>query len=324
MKAAVCTRYGAPQFVEIREVPTPRPKPKEVLIRIIATTVSSGDWRIRSFTIPRGMGFPFRLAMGWNGPRQPILGTELVGEITEIGSAVKRFRVGDQVIAFCAISGMACHAEYRALPESANIIPRPDGLTDDEAAAFSFGGTTALHFLRDKGQIQSGQRLLILGASGSVGSAAIQIARHFGAEITAVTSPPNIDLVRNLGAGHVIDYKAEDFTRNGQQYDLILDTVNAVTFAHARPSLTATGRLLMVAAELPGMLTALLSSFSTQRAISSMAPERREDLEFLAQLAQSGHYKPVIDSTYPLDQIQQAHTRVETGRKRGNVVVRVG
>lgn len=321
MKAAVCLRYGSPEQVEIRDVPNPEPKPHEVLIRVQATTVTSGDWRIRSLTIPLGMKTLLRLALGWNGPRQPILGSECVGTIQAVGSQVRLFEVGQPVIAFHGAS-MGCHAELKIMAEKGALIPRPDGLSDQEAAAFSFGGTTALHFLRDKAGIQSGQRILIIGASGSVGSAAIQIARHFGAHVTTLTSAANTNLAEQLGAHQTYDYKSHDFTRASDRYDLIMDAVNATTFSQARPILNPGGRLLMVAADLGPMIRSLFP-MGDRRSICSVAPERRADLEFLAQLATAGGYRPVIDSTFQLADIQSAHRRVESGRKRGNVVVQI-
>ena len=320
MRAALCTKYGPPDVVRVEEIPTPVPKPNEVLIRIIATTVSSADWRIRSFTLPTGFATLARLIFGFTGPRARILGSELVGEITAIGAAVTRFRVGHQVIAFPGVH-MGAHAEFRALPETASIVKRPANLTDAEAAALCFGGTTALHFLRDVAQLRAGQRVLILGASGAVGSAAVQIARHFGAEVTGISSAANHDLLRGLGAHHVIDYKAQDFAQLSTPYDVIMDVVNATTFTHAKAALTPTGRFLMVAADLPAMLGALATIHTAQKAVSSVVPERLADVQLLADLAAEGKYRPAIDSTFPLAEIQQAHARVESGRKRGSVVV---
>lgn len=320
MRAALCTKYGPPDVVRIEEIPTPVPKPNEVLIRIIATTVSTADWRIRALAMPKGFATLARLIFGITGPRAPILGSELVGEITAIGAAVTRLRIGDQVIAFAGVR-LGCHAEFRALPETAAIAKRPPNLTDAEAAALCFGGTTALHYLRDVGCLQAGQRVLIIGASGAVGSAAIQIARHLGAEVTGVSSASNHDLQRGLGAHHVIDYKTQDFAKSGERYDVIMDVVNATTFSHAKAALTPTGRFLMVAADLPAMLGGLTTIPTAQKAVSSVSPERLADVQFLADLAAQGQYRPTIDSTFPLAEIQQAHARVESGRKRGNVVV---
>jgi NADPH:quinone reductase-like Zn-dependent oxidoreductase len=323
MRAAVCTRYGSPDVIAIQELPDPVPRAGEVLIRVIATTVSSGDWRLRALAVPTGLRTMIRLAMGWNRLRQPILGSDLCGEVIALGTGVSRFRLGERVVAFAGVR-MGCHAERRALPESAFIVPKPPSLSDHEAASLAFGGTTALHFLRDKGAIAAGQRVLVIGAAGCVGSAAVQLARHFGAEVTAVTSAANHELARSLGAERAIDYHTTDFAGEGRQYDLILDAVNATTFARARSALAPAGRLLMVAAEVPGMLRAATTILGGQKACAGMAPERLEDVQFLAELAERGEYRPVVDSVYPLEEIVTAHRRAESGRKRGSVVVEVG
>jgi NADPH:quinone reductase-like Zn-dependent oxidoreductase len=320
MKAAVYTEYGPPEVVRIEEVETPTPRDNEVLIRIHATTVATGDWRARSLQLPPGFG-PFgRLFFGIRSPRQPILGTELAGEIESIGKDVSRFKVGDQVFAFPGIR-MGSHAEYRCMPEDGAIAHKPPNLSYGEAAALSFGGTTALDFLK-RGKLQSGERILINGASGAVGTAAVQLARHFGAEVTGVCSTANLDLVRSLGAKHVIDYTNEDFTRNGETYDVIVDTVGAAPYSRSKNSLREGGRLLLVLGSLKDLLTApLISMTSDKKVIAGPVAERPEDVRFLADLAEAGAFKPVIDRCYPFEEIVEAHRRVDTGRKRGNVVV---
>jgi NADPH:quinone reductase-like Zn-dependent oxidoreductase len=320
MRAAVVARYGPPESVHLTAVPVPRPGDHGVLIRVAATTVSAADWRVRAHAMPRGFSLLSRLALGWTGPRQPILGTELSGTVVEVGKAVTRFRPGDAVIAFTG-ARMGTHAEYCAVADTAAIVAKPAGLSWTEAAALSFGGTTALFFLRDKGKVRSGESVLVIGASGAVGSAAVQLARHFGAGVTAVTSGANLDLVRKLGAEHVIDYTAEDFTRSGRRYDIILDCVGATTFAHARAALEPDGRFLMVATGLPEMLGALTTLPFRQKAIAGMAPERADDLALLAELAQRGAWRPLVDEVLPFDAIVAAHRRVESGRKRGSVVL---
>lgn len=302
--------------------PTPVPRENEVLIRIHATTVSTADWRLRSLKTPKGFAFLLRLIMGFWGPRNGVLGTELSGTISAVGAKVTRFQQGDHVIAFPSVA-MGCHAEYRVMPEKGVIIKRPAQLSHEQAASLCFGGTTALHFLRDKGQIKPGQRVLILGAAGCVGSAAVQLARHFGAQVTAVSRTENHELLRSLGAFHSIDYTQEDFTNSGEKYDLILDCVDATTFSHARKALTPTGRYLMIAAGLPSILASFSTYLTRQKAISSICPERVEDIQFLADLAAAGEFIPVIDSTFSLDQIVEAHRRVESGRKRGSVVLQL-
>ncbi len=320
MQAAFCTRYGPPETVQLVELPTPTPKAHEVLIRIRASTVSSADWRLRSGKMPRGFGVISRLVFGLRRLRQPILGTEFCGTIAALGPEVTRFKVGDTVIGFAG-AAMRCHADYRTMREDGALAPKPAGLSDAEAAALCFGGTTALHFLRDKARLQPGQSVLILGGAGSVGSAAVQIARHLGAVVSTTSSAANLDLLRSLGAAHTLDYHTEDFTRAGPRFDLIMDTVGASTFDEACRALRPGGLYLAIAADLSGMLAGFRRGPGGRRQVGGPAPERPADVAWLADLAARGHYRPVIDGSFPLAQIAAAHARVETGHKRGNVVV---
>jgi NADPH:quinone reductase-like Zn-dependent oxidoreductase len=273
--------------------------------------------------MPAGFG-PFgRLFFGIQRPRQPILGTELAGEIESIGKDVSRFKVGDQVFAFPG-ARMGSHAEYRCMPEDGAIAKKPSNLTFDEAAALSFGGSTALHFLR-RGNLRSGEKVLVNGASGAVGTAAVQLARHLGADVTGVTSSANVDLVKSLGANHVIDYTHEDFTTNGETYDVIVDTAGTAPYSRCKNSLREGGRLLLVLGTLTDLLTApLISLTSDKKIVAGPAAGRTEDLRFLAELAEAGEFRPVIDRQYPLEQIVEAHRYVDTGHKKGNVVITVG
>ena len=324
MKAAVYHKYGSPEVVEVMEIPRPVPKSNEVLIKIHATTVSSADWRIRSLSVPAGFGPLVRLAFGICKPRKPILGTELAGEIVTVGKNVTRFSVGDRVFAHPG-ARFGCHAQYIALPEHGPVALKPDSLSYEEAAALSFGGVTALYFLRDRGGIQRGEKVLINGASGTVGSAAIQLAKYFGAEVTAICSTANLELVKSVGADKVIDYTREDFTRNGESYDIIMDAVGTAPWSRVKTSLTDTGRLLLVVAGFfDTLLAPLVSSKGGKKALAGTAKERSEDLDFLAHLAATEKFKPVIDRSYPLEQIAEAHTLVDTGHKRGSVVIKVG
>jgi len=319
MKAAFATRYGGPDTVQIRDIPTPQPKPNEVVVRIHASTVASADWRMRSGQAPRGFGLMIRLIFGLRRLRQPILGTEFSGTIAAIGANVTRFQTGDAVIGFTG-AGMRCHAEYRVMDQNAALALKPGNLSDAQAAALCFGGTTALHYLRDKAHLQPGQSILILGGAGSVGSAAVQIARHMGAQISTTSSASNHALLQSLGAIHTLDYQSSDYTKTGP-YDIIMDTVGASNFRSACRALKPGGQYLAVAGDLPGMLGGLRKGPQGQRQRSGPAPERRSDVEWLTNLATQGHYTPVIDDIYPFDQIAAAHARVETGHKRGNVVV---
>jgi NADPH:quinone reductase-like Zn-dependent oxidoreductase len=323
MKAIVYHRYGSPDVLHVAEVPKPAPKPNEVLIRIHASTVTTGDWRARSLEMPAGFRLLGRLAFGVLGPRKPILGTELAGVIEEVGTAVTRFKPGDEVFAFTGAK-YGCHAEYRTMLGDGLIARKPANLSFEEAAALSFAGTTALTFLRDKGGVKAGDEVLIVGASGGVGTAAVQIAKHLGAEVTGVCSSANMGLVRSIGADHAIDYTKEDFAQLSKAYDVILDTTGTTTFARCERVLKPGGRLLLV----QGSFSQALgldgpSKASGKKVIAGVNSERPEDMTYLARLAEAGELKPVIDRSYPLEQAAEAHAYVDTGRKRGNVILSV-
>ena len=320
MKAIVYERYGPPEVLQLKEVEKPTPKDNEVLIKTYATTVTSGDWRVRSLNVPVGFGLIMRLVFGVSRPKQPILGTELAGVVESVGKDVRKFKVGDQVFAF-SDPVMGCHAEYKCMPEDGAVALRPPNLTYDEAAALSFGGTTALNFFR-RGKLQRGESVLVNGASGGVGTAAVQLAMHFGADVSGVCSTANVELVRSLGASHVIDYTKEDFTQTGETYDIIVDTVGTAPFSRSKASLKERGRLLMVVGGLPDMLQIpWVSMTSSKKIIAGQAAACAEDLRFLARLAEAGEFKPVIDRRYPFEQIAEAHRYVDTGRKKGNVII---
>jgi len=317
VRAILYQRYGPPEVLELEDIPKPTPKDHEVLIKVRATTVTVADWRLRSLSAPRGFGIPMRLAMGPSRPRRPILGAELSGEIEAIGKDVSRFKVGDQVFA----GVLATYVEYKCMREDAALALKPANLSYEEAAALSFGGVTALAIMR-KGKIEAGQSVLINGASGAVGTAAVQMAKNQGARVTGVCSTANLELVKSIGADEVIDYTREDFARRGQTYDVIVDNVGNAPFSRTRDALKPGGRLLLVVGTLSEMLTApLVSMGSGKRVIVVPARARAEDLRLLASLAESGRFKPVIDRRYPFEQMVEAHRYVDTGRKRGNVVV---
>lgn len=323
MKAAVYEEYGSADVIRLKEVEKPRPEANEVLIRTHATTVTSADARLRSLTMPTGFGIIARLIFGVLRPRNPILGVEIAGRIEALGKDASNFRIGDRVFAICG-RNMGCHAEYKCMAEDGAIALIPPELGDEEAVALPFGGTTALDFLR-RGNLQAGEKVLVNGASGAVGSAMVQLARHFGAVVTGVCRTANMKLVKSLGADHVVDYTKEDFARNGERYDIIADTVGTAPFSRSKGSLKEGGRLLMVLAGLPAMLPIpWVSVTSSKRIIAGPATERAEDLRFLAELAATGGFRPVIDRRYAFDRITDAHRHVDSGRKKGNVVITVG
>lgn len=322
MKAAVYRRYGGPEVVELAEVAKPVPNDNEVLVRIHATTVSTGDFRARSLKLPGGFAFMGRPVFGLFGPRQPILGTELAGVVESVGPAVTRFKPGDEVFAFPA-ARYGSHAEYRVMPENGAIALKPANLSFEQATALSFGGANALFFLRKAG-IKAGDRVLVVGASGSVGSAAVQIARHFGAKVTGLTSTANLDLVRSLGADEVIDYTAEDFTDRGPAWDIIVDTTGTAPLARSEKALRPGGRLAMVTgtlAEAVGLKRPARGS--GKKVIAGVSKITPDDLRYLARIAADGEYRPLVDRVYPLESVSEAHEYVEQGHKRGNVVMTV-
>jgi NADPH:quinone reductase-like Zn-dependent oxidoreductase len=322
MKAYVCRRYGGPEVVELVDVPKPAPQDNEVLVRIHATTVSAGDWRVRTLDVPKGFGVFARMALGLRGPRQPVLGTELAGTIETVGRSVTRFKPGDAVFAFPGVK-MGAHAQYRAVAEDGPIALKPENLSFDEAATLSFGGSTALNYL-EKARIERGDRVLVIGASGAVGSSLVQLAKHFGAHVTGVTSTKNLELVRSLGADRVIDYTREDFTRMSDTYDIIADAVRGTSYERCRHVLKENGRLLAIAGGVPDLLSALWAPMTgSKRVLAGQAVERPEYVQQLAELARTGTIRPVIDRRYEFSQMREAHAYVETGRKRGSVVVRV-
>jgi NADPH:quinone reductase-like Zn-dependent oxidoreductase len=320
MRAYVCRRFGPPEVLELVEVPRPIPGDHDVLIKVRATTVTAGDWRCRSRIVPKGMDLAARMYLGFSKPRHPILGTELAGEIEAVGRHVRRFKVGDQVFAF-SFPSMGSYAEYKCLAEDGPLVPKPPNLRYEEAAALSFGGTTALGFLK-AGGIRRGDKVLVNGASGAVGTALVQIAKHFGADVTGVCSTGNIGLVESIGADKVIDYTRDDFTRSGETYDIIVDTAGTAPFSRSEGSLKEGGRLLLVLGALADVVKAPWESITTGKKVVAGVPKWDvDDLRLLGQLAASGEFKPVIDRRYPFEQMVEAHRYVDTGHKKGNVVI---
>lgn len=314
MQAAVVNRYGAPEVVCVAEVPRPAPRADEVLVRVKAVAVTSADSRIRGARFPAGLGFLARLMFGVVRPRRPILGSSFSGVVETVGSRVGDLAPGDGV---CGMTGnkLGAHAEYLALPAK-KLARKPLGVTHEDAAGLLFGGTTALFFLRDKGLAGHGTSVLVNGASGAIGTNAIQLAKHLGATVTGVTSAANASLVTNLGADRVIDYTNNDLTATDQRFDVVLDTVGNISITSGRRLLNTGGVLLLAVANLGEMIRA------RGNVVAGSAPERVEDFDFLLQLVADGEITVVHDQTYDLDDIADAHRRVDSGHKLGNVVVR--
>lgn len=323
MKAIVYEKYGPPSVLQMRDLAVPTAKDDEILIEVRATTVTSGDARMRALNVPRGYGLLSRLALGVFAPRNRILGVELSGVVAAVGKSVTRFEVGTPVFAMSDTYG-GCYAEYRVFPEGGAIARKPANVSFEEAAALCFGGTTALDFFR-RGKLRTGERLLVNGASGAVGTAAVQLAKHLGAHVTGVCGTANVELVRSLGADAVIDYTKTDFTRNGEAYDLIMDTAGTAPWSRSQGSLRPGGRLLVILGGLPDVLTGLwVNMTSDKTVVSGVATVRPEDVRLLAELAEAKIYTPVIDRVYPLERIVEAHAYVDEGHKKGNVVITVG
>ena len=322
MKAIFHTQYGSADLLRLEEVEKPAPKDNEILITIHATTVSTGDCNMRNFTFVSRSMLPFaKLMFGIRKPwKARVLGTELAGEVERVGKDVTRFKAGDRV--FGSTGGG--HAQFACIPEVGALAIRPDSLDWEEAVAIPFGANTALYFLRDLGKIRAGHEILIVGASGAIGSAGVQLAKHYGAAVTAVCSGANVELVRSLGADEMIDYTQQDFASNGHTYDLIFDVVGATTFDHCQHSLKRDGVFLQNVMELSDIVRVLWTSVTNGKKIKGgVASGSQERMSLIAELAAAGTLTPVIDRTYPLERIADAFKYVEQGHKKGNVVITV-
>jgi NADPH:quinone reductase-like Zn-dependent oxidoreductase len=323
MKAIVWTKYGPPDVLQLKEVDRPAPKEDEVLIKIYATTVTAGDCELRSFKNLNVFWLPMRIYMGLIRPtRINILGQEIAGEIEAVGKDVTLFKEGDRVFAATGFR-LSAYAEYTCLPEKGMVAMKPANMTYEEAAAVPLGGLEAWHYLK-KGNIQGGQKVLINGAGGSIGAFAVQIAKHFGAEVTGVDSTGKLDLLRSIGADQVIDYTQEDFTKSGQTYDVIFDVIGKSSFSRCERSLMQNGHYLSANPGLSQQIRGLWPLITRRmKVVSEYTSRRNEDLIFLRELIEAGRIKSVIDRRYPLEQIAEAHRYVETGHKKGNVVITV-
>jgi len=328
MKAIVYTKYGPPDVLQLKEVEKPTPKDNEILIRIYATPVNFGDMMARNFkkVSPRKFTMPFifwfiaRIEFGFRKPRKKILGSEFAGEIETVGKDVKLFKEGDQVFGYRGMS-MGANAEYLCMPEDGLVAVKPANMTYEEAAAVPYGALTALNLLR-KVNIQSGQKVLINGASGGIGSAAIQLAKYFGAEVTGVCGTPRLEFVKSLGADKVIDYTRDDFTQSGETYDLIFDILGKSSFSRCKSSLNQNGRYLLASFKMKQLFQMLWTKIrGSKKVICALSFEKAEDLLFIKELIEVGKIKSVIDRRYPLEQIAEAHRYVEQGHKKGNVVI---
>ncbi len=321
MKAIICKNYGSPDVLQLAEVEKPVPKDNEVLVKIHATTVSTGDVEIRKFKMPAWLWLPARIGFGIRGPRQKILGQELAGKVESVGKNVNRFKKGDPVFARTDFS-LGAYAEYISLPED-RIVLKPANMTYDESATVPMGGIEALHFLR-QANISNRQKVLINGASGSIGTVAVQIAKYFGAEVTGVCSTKNMDMLYSIGTDHVIDYTKEDFTKNGELYDVIFDVIGKSPFSSSLRSLKENGYYLSANPGLSTMIKGRWTSFRTnKKVVTGTASGKKEDLIFLKELIEAGNISAVIDRSYSLEKTAEAHRYVEKEHKRGNVVINV-
>jgi NADPH:quinone reductase-like Zn-dependent oxidoreductase len=331
MKAIVFTEYGSPAVLQLKEVEKPTPKDDEILVKVRAHSIKVGDLWARNFkrftpstfSMPAVFWLPARIAMGFNKPTRNTLGAEFSGEIAAVGRDVKRFKVGDQVFGYRAMD-FGANAEYLCMPESKLVIQKPANMTYEEIATVPYGALTALTLLR-KVNIQRGQKVLINGASGGIGSAAVQLAKYYGAHVTGVCGTPRMEFVKALGADKVIDYTKEDFTKNGETYDVILDIRGKLSFDKCKNSLKENGRLLYASFKMKQVFQMLWTSkFSSKKVICALSNETLADLTLIKELVEAGKIKAIVDRCFPLEQTADAHRYIESGDNTGNVVITVG
>jgi NADPH:quinone reductase-like Zn-dependent oxidoreductase len=321
MKAIVYENYGAPDVLKMQDVPTPEPKAGEILVRVHASSVTTADWRMRASAFPGGLWLAGRLMVGLFRPKNRILGTEFSGEVAGIGEDVTEFKTGDPVFGF---SWHGSNAEYVTVPASGPVVRKPDGLSHEEAAALPFGALASLVFLRDYGKVQPGQKVLVIGASGGVGTYAVQIAKRMGAEVTGVASTGNLDFIRGLGADEVIDYRTEDYTVSGRKWHVIFDTVGAIKFDTATKIMTGKGVFLPLNFNIADMFRGMFSSLGNgQRMVTAVNGDTKEDMREIATMAARGQLRAAIDQVFPLERTAEAHAYVEGRHRRGSVVVSV-
>lgn len=318
MKAALYDRYGGPEVIHVGEAERPEPGPGEILVKVFATSVTTADWRFRASAFPPSLWLVGRLMAGLFRPKHAILGLEFAGRVVGLGEGVERFRGGDRVFGFV---DRGAHAEYLKVKAEGPVALMPENLGFEEAAGVPFGGLSALVFLRDFARLKPGMKIMVNGSAGGVGVWAVQLARHMGADVTAVASSASANLVRSLGAGNVIDYKAGDPLSGEARYDVILDTVGKLSFGAARRALKPGGRFVPLEFGAAEMLAAALNPLRDRKIVIGVSGDTGRDLEELAGLLADGTIRPVIDSTYPLEAIVEAHRRVESRRKHGSVIV---
>ena len=322
MKAIVCEKYGPPEVLELKDVPKPKPKDNELLVKIYTTSVTAADYRIRGFNVPKGFGVLMRLFLGFNRPKFKILGLNLAGKVEAVGENVTKFKVGDEIFGTTGVK-FGTYAEYVCVSEDATIDIKPKSLSNNEAAGIPFGALTALYFLKEI-KVEPGQNVLINGASGAVGVSAVQLAKYFGTEVTAVCSSSNIDLVRSLGADHTIDYTQKDFTQGKIKYDVIIETTGKIPFKKCQKALVKNGKCVLLVAGVPDYFKIFFNNLmSNKKIITGTAQDRKEDLLLIKKLLEEKKLKTVIDKTYPLENIVEAHKYADKGHKKGNVVITV-